>query len=905
MKRGLTAVGMLLLFSCSDGVVLPPGGGGGGGSAGGGWAGGTGGSPGGGMGGGGGIGGAGGFAGDAGWSSLAVGPSHSSTVALWGPFDALMVNPLLDALVVSPGNLAPHPAYHLPAGSHPSSVAVAADASWAYVTLRASGLLVRVSQPFGRHGLMQEVPVGSEPVAVALSPTGRFAVVALAGEPAAVVVETATGAVHRIDLPGVTRAVAVTNDGDFDDTDEFAYVTLFYGEPLAEGSDTGRHGRVAKLNLGTFALDKLIDLAPIADTGIGPTLGDGGEGGHVSCSPNQLSSILIVNDRAYVANVCVSPEAPLQAFTTAFSAVSVISLADDTELTGPEGSTTLARLVQATAPGASLLANPVDLGSFGNLLVVLSQGANQLAMLGVAPGQPVTLVQGGSDLVESMCGYNGCFSPDAGSSGAGGGGGGVLPPGDCGDCDGCCSGSVCIPAVSTNPFQCGLDGVVCAQCAPTDACTGGVCAPPGVAPPGVPIGLAVSGARMVVNDLTGLGEFDSPSGPVPNAAFVRSGYAVPGYYGAPDRELLEGLHFFSTANDRWSSRNALACATCHPDGLSDGVTWVFGSGPRQTVPLDGTFAKGDPSDHRVQNWTGLADEVYDVEGLVRGTMKGLGAITSADPMGVETPLSLSAGISLDGGALTRNDGLNGSSRAVSEQLSAVKDWAPIERYVQQLRSNRAPSTLDAAAVQRGRDLFVTAGCTKCHAGPKWTSSHVPYVPSAEKNGSQVGDNGLPAAPTGLRTESLLASLPGLNFDTLKVAPESVPNPDGGAALVIGPERITCVLRAVGTFDLSSPLEKKADGTRAQGANGYNVPSLLGLATSAPYFHHGAAKTLANVFTPAFAAHYQAGNAAFLEGGGTGAGEPQQIADLVEFLESIDGDTVPFPVSMADDLCGQY
>ncbi len=931
MKRGLTAVGILLL--CAGPACAPPDAGGNAGG-GGGWAGGPGGGGGGtGAGGGGGGmqgygggvpfgGGSGGAGGgpDAGWSGNASGPSHSSTIAALGA-DAVLVNPLFDALVVSRAGALPVPIDYFPPGSIPSSVAVSADGQSVYVTLRGSGQLVRLANPVAApHGATQQVSVGSEPVAVALSPNGHFAVVALAGEPAVVVVETATGTVHRVAVPGVTRAVAITNDGDLDDTDEFAYVTLFFGEPTAEGTDTGRIGHVAKVSLSNFALAKLIDLNPISDTGIGPTLPDGGTGPHVGCSPNQLSSILLNGSRGYVANVCVSPEPPLQAFTTAFAALSVIDLTQDTEWIGIGGSSTLASMVELFAPGGTLLANPVDLAGQGNELVVLAQAANELALVDVSPNQPMRLMpppppgMAALELMDStqlMCGYNGCFpvgsdggtgtGTGGGSGGGGGPGGDGGAPGNCGLCDGCCVGSVCISALQQSNNNCGLGGVVCAACGANESCGGGVCAPQDEARTGVPIGLLITPTRTVVNDLTALGTLEA--GSLPGAGlFVRNSYATPGFSGAPDRDTLLGVRFFSTANGRWSSRNALACATCHPDGLSDGVTWIFGTGPRQTLPLDGTFAKGDPSDHRVQNWTGVADEVYDVEGLVRSTMKGLGAITTVQG-GAEAPLSLTSGVSIAGGAVTRNDGLNGSSRALSDQVSAVKDWTQLERFVQQVRTNRAPSDLDPMAVSRGRTLFATAGCASCHAGPKWTASHVPYTPSPQKNGSAVGDNGLPTVATGLRTEPLGFSLPGLNADTLKVAPESLPDPNGGPNLVIGPERVTCVLRMVGTFSTS---ERKADGTQAQGALGYNVPSLLGLATSAPYLHNGAAPTLESLFTLPFAAHYQAGTSnAFLPTGGANATEQQEISDLVAFLRSIDGTTPPFPASMATDICGQY
>src|SRR5262249_8225484 len=56
---------------------------------------------------------------------------------------------------------------------------------------------------------------------------------------------------------------------------------------------------------------------------------------------------------------------------------------------------------------------------------------------------------------------------------------------------------------------------------------------------------------------------------------------------------------------------------------------------------------------------------------------------------------------------------------------------------------------------------------------------------------------------------------------------------------------------VGTFDPANPLEIRGTGGKigqtAAGAAGFNVPSLLGVANNAPYFHDGSAATLDDVF----------------------------------------------------------
>ena len=147
--------------------------------------------------------------------------------------------------------------------------------------------------------------------------------------------------------------------------------------------------------------------------------------------------------------------------------------------------------------------------------------------------------------------------------------------------------------------------------------------------------------------------------------------------------------------------------------------------------------------------------------------------------------------------------------------------------------------------------------------------------------------------------------PTFTTDTQKIAAEvGVTLFDGGVGNV-GPERVTCVIRNVGTFDLTSDLERKVDGTQAQGIKGFNPPSLLSVGAGAPYFHQGAAKTLEEVFDPRFAAHHQAGNVNFLVNGGTTSDEQTQIRQLVAFLKSIDGDTTPFTIPANQDICVNY
>ena len=133
-----------------------------------------------------------------------------------------------------------------------------------------------------------------------------------------------------------------------------------------------------------------------------------------------------------------------------------------------------------------------------------------------------------------------------------------------------------------------------------------------------------------------------------------------------------------------------------------------------------------------------------------------------------------------------------------------------------MRSLRQPVPTDAAAANRGRALFVT-NCASCHGGPKWTKSTIFYRdnPAFNENPAAGGvplDAGVTA--NGAQIVSFASS--GLTFKYLE---------------------------DVGTFNATNPLEIRADGQRAFGALGFNVPSLIGVNSTAPYFHNGAAPTL--------------------------------------------------------------
>ncbi|MEO6772419.1 MAG: di-heme oxidoredictase family protein [Kofleriaceae bacterium] len=146
-------------------------------------------------------------------------------------------------------------------------------------------------------------------------------------------------------------------------------------------------------------------------------------------------------------------------------------------------------------------------------------------------------------------------------------------------------------------------------------------------------------------------------------------------------QLRFGQHLFYSANsDEYpvTQNHWIACATCHMEGRSDEVTWLFGQGPRDT-----------PSN--------------------AGGMLGTGFLfRTADRTQVQDYWH------------TINVEQGGSFDPVAQ--AALLD--AIEAYVDHAIPLPVPPATDAVKVARGAALFARAdvGCASCHPGPHFTDS---------------------------------------------------------------------------------------------------------------------------------------------------------------------------------------
>lgn len=356
-------------------------------------------------------------------------------------------------------------------------------------------------------------------------------------------------------------------------------------------------------------------------------------------------------------------------------------------------------------------------------------------------------------------------------------------------------------------------------------------------------------------------------------------------------EELRGQKFFNSGLARWSANGWVGCVGCHPFGTTDNVTYVFPAGPRQTVDTSASFNAG-ASVHRILNWSAIFDEVCDFELNTRGVANGTGAIVSSAALNADGSPNTAARIDFVGPGNVANpaNAFNiGSACAVARSGAVPNDWDEVTKYIQSIRSPRG-ALAPAGDPVAGRQVFLDGKCESCHGGPLWTLSERYFTPVL--NGdlrlltlAQAGVTDV----SGVRADLRAITDPASNV-LLEV--------DGNGA----PHRHTCVVRKVGTFDNAGPngrgaAEIRQNNNPAQGIDGFNVPSLLGVNMGAPYLHNGAAESLEELLDPngSFQTHLRAGNAVF-------APTAEDIANLIAFLRTIDDQTPTIPVPANQRLC---
>ncbi|MDB6174148.1 MAG: hypothetical protein JWL59_3459 [Chthoniobacteraceae bacterium] len=539
-------------------------------------------------------------------------PAQSTPIAL-SEDDTLLASVNPDSKSLSLFNVStniPKKLAEISTGLEPSSVALHPNGRFAYVANAGDGTVAVIDLATRKKTRL--LKVGVEPVALVVSPNGSRLLVANSSSNNVMVFDTTAlvpNLIATIDLSAfgsAPRAVSISNDGDNDDSNETAFVALFFGQlragksALDEGQDDQREGHVVAISLATNAVvgaPNPVVLGPLANAGFnsnGRLAPANGLVPNVASTnpqtfttptgafPNQLAAIALhpTQPLAYVVSTGASPNGPLRFNQMAQGLVSVFNVANRLELTAGQSDATFRR----TAPlnlnqGVNLATTPAP-----RLFLT-----NPVAMAWRPNGSDAWVVIQNSDLLVRLT-IDGTGVPTIGA-----------------------------------PLVAGPSAIVRVDL--EDISGGGIS---GKAPRGLAIN--TTGTRLyVLNYISrSISVVDISNGPAPVIVGTALSSKLP-----PQNSQAAFLHLgaelFYTGRgpqERMSSESWGGCIVCHPAGRSDNVTWMFETGPRQTIGLDGTF---DPKGrrivpHRILNWSAVRDEVQDFELNTRVIFGGRGLI---------------------------------------------------------------------------------------------------------------------------------------------------------------------------------------------------------------------------------------------------------------------------------------
>ncbi|MGH8478761.1 MAG: hypothetical protein ACREXK_04060 [Gammaproteobacteria bacterium] len=764
------------------------------------------------------------------WPASQAAPTRSTNIALTGNGTRLVnVNHEADSVTLfDVRGRSLRKVAEIPVGQEPHCVAVDPRGGDIFVTNGADGT-VSVIAPATRR-VVRVIRVGTEPRGCAMTPDGERLFVANHTEGTVSIINTGNRRVigQPVNVGGNPFAIAVTDDGDNDRNDERVFVTDFYARLIpggpGEGFDDGKQGivrsfRVNNPNNITPTTLRPIDSgftanrAPFCNVSRDPdpvnqtfcpntTITDPASPVITAdpqvVFPNQLFSALIRGNQLFLPNIGAQPEPPVQFTVNVQALVHVVNTRNNQE-NAAEHVNLNDQIDLEAAP-----ANPTtSLGKlFGNDIVAIDATPNGRTFFVVSRGGNYVLrarrpAAGGPLSIRAP---NNVVRFKTGNLPTG-----IVLRGRFAYVNNELGHSVSILDTNSNGITVRLN------------------VPSSEPPKPGSHEHAVELGKLVF--FTGLGVSDN------------------GLVGQDLRAIDPLLFRGKQSNNAWST-----CGSCHPAGLSDGVTWIFGDGPRNTLPLDGLYSKiNGPHDTRINNWSAARDSITDFNNNSRGVQGGVGF--ASDP-----PFSAAA----------PNPAVfdHGISQGASEALDFETEWGATVRPFNQ---PQAPAAAAGAAV-------FAANCASCHGGAKWTKSQVLYG-----NNPALGEAPTrPVRDTGL----LITANQAVSYTNTVLDPITLQ-----------------FLENIGTFNAANPIEIRGQGapvgTGGQGGiplggnpGGFNVPSLLGIRFHAPYFHSGAAQTLTDVFA-------QHGF-----GGGTIAttlGAAQQ-ASLLDFLNSLDGRT---PIQQSD------
>jgi DNA-binding beta-propeller fold protein YncE len=774
-------------------------------------------------------------------------------------------------------------------GDEPQSVALNPNLNIAYVANAADNTVTVIQHngnpnAFTASVLGQPLTTGAEPWNIVISPDGSRLFVANSGQDTISVYNTAGSTpafIGNVDLRnsscngtstverarhfqprGMAVTIPVSGNAQL-------YVTRFLSFVKSggvQGSDVGKEGVVCRLNftINTATLPAVSAAIPIQarDTGFAIDANGDGTPDATSAYPNQLQSIVIRNGHAYLPNIAASPSRPLKFNTDTHAFVNRIDgVGGVTQTDGGAINLHLGARTPEAGKTKLFFANPWAIGFNGSNAYVVSAGSDLLVKLNVNAGTGALEFTGGAATTR----YIDLNDPEELATADEDAGKNPL---------GIVINEATSRAYVMNYVSRNVSVVDLVNDEVTTVIKTGNLPPPGTLDEIIQVGKEMF--------FSSRGHFNSPAGTT------------------------------VSTSDRLSSEGWQNCASCHFGGLTDGVVWQFGSGPRKSVPMNGTWNPHNRDDQRILNYSAIFEEVQDFEANIRN-VSGPGGLNVQTPPKPPAPCATPAAgqpatsnNDPDHGLIIGDDGdinkapcavnnfakpnegrpqhtvtLPGSGVAVPA-LDALKEWVRfgIRTPNSPLTSAQISGGVSQTEINDGRRLFVRAGCVTCHGGGKWTKSSKDFIspPAATEVFAETDPDGAgPIRPnTGTYLDRFLEDIGSFDLNV----PAS-PNQVGGGHPAIG-----AVEKDTGNNDA---LGKDYNGD-GKGA-GFNVPSLLGIHAVQPYYHNGACETLACVV--ADNDHRRAG----LQGR---PDIPQaDWPKLVRFLESINAET-PVPTNLYVD-----
>ncbi len=771
-------------------------------------------------------------------------------------------------------------------GDEPQSVALDPGNKFAYVANAAdnSVTVIRIvnANPQAFHAEKDKtLKTGAEPWNIVVSPDGRRVFVANSGQDTITVINAHTNKIiGDVDLRNSLcndpdrerrfqpRGLAVTLDSNQ------LYVTRFISftkEGGKQGDDEGREGLVCRLDIDTHS-DHIGDYKPAAAitlaaqvTGFTVDSDIDGDQDDTSAFSNQLQSIVIRGNSAYLPNIAASPEGPQIFNVTNQSFVNRIDgINGDTQ--SDAGALNLNLGARDPEPGKVKLFFPNPWG-----IAFTTQSGEGAAYIVSAASDLLVKTEVGADGALALTvdadttRYIDLNDPDN--------------PATSGDNAGKNPQGVVANDLGTKAYVVNfVSGNISVVDLVTDT-VAQVIRTTDLQPPGSPGEVVAVGAEMFFSSR---GNFDQ----------------------------LPGLTV-STRN-RLAQEGWQACSTCHFEGWTDGVIWAFGTGARKSVPLNASFNPHNPTEQRVLNYSAIFDELEDFEGNIRNTSgPGPGPSVPCDDGSQMSTFRPTHGLLLGTGNINNPPcavpqfippnadrpqltvTLPGSNVAVPA-LTALREWvrlairtpnAPLTEV--QLKGKRGASL---AEVILGRVFFKLAGCADCHGGQLWTSSIKDFTspPAKSEICTEVanvdpafcdGDGPTPAPQFGNPVGNQYLARFLRDIKTFNIGVEGGPNPFGnniGAVEKSGPAGVVVAAQD------GLGIDYNGDGK----GNGFSPSSLLGIGLLPPYLHNGACETIACILSDPN--HRNAGGGIF----GDFLDDPELQKFIVRFVESIDDNTRP-------------